>query len=135
MADKKKASPTEPELPAKQQFVFPDTTDFKRERVERPPVMSVKKWGAHLRGTEIKDYEQKLRARPWIAWGVGALLLAQNAAIFCLVFIALNNNSLKDLQPIFGAVIAGTLTQSYFLLRLITEKVFGDIDYHTNDKP
>ena len=64
---------------------------------------------------------------------MGALVVVQTVAIFVIVSVALAMNQLQDLQLIFSALIAGTLTQSYFLLRLITEKVFGDIDYHSED--
>lgn len=116
------------------QIEFPDTSGFKKRKVDLPATLTANAWRAALRSTEIDDHKQKIKARPYIAWGVGALLVAQNAAVFFVVYIALCNNSLRDLQLIFSTLIAGTLTQSYFLLRLITEKVFGDIDYHNGDK-
>ena len=116
-----------------QQIAFPDTSGFKRRNVELRASLTATAWRAALRSTEIDDHKQKLKARPFIAWGVGLLLLLQNIAVFIIVYIALCNGTLKDLQLIFSALIAGSLTQSYFLLRLITEKVFGDIDYHNGD--
>jgi hypothetical protein len=113
------------------QVKLPDTSDFKKRRVRLPgATLTVESWRAALRGTEINDHQQKLKARPYIAWGVGLLLVFQNAAIFYIVVLALRSGALEDLQLVFSTLIAGTLTQSYFLLRLITEKVFGDIDYH-----
>jgi hypothetical protein len=112
---------------------FPDISSFKERHVELPKTLTAKAWRAGLRSTEIDDHKQKLKARPFIAWGVGILLLFQNVAVFTIVYVALCNNTLQDLQLIFSALIAGSLTQSYFLLRLITEKVFGDIDYHNGD--
>jgi len=112
---------------------FPDTSIFKEQSVELPFTLTAKGWRSGLRSTEIGDHKQKLRARPWIAWGVGLLLVVQNAGIFFIVVRALDTSQLKDLQLIFSTLIAGSLTQSYFLLRLITGKIFGDINYHNGE--
>lgn len=122
------ANPVLPEI------TFPDISGFKKRKVESGARLTAKGWRAGLRSTEIDDHKQKIKARPYIAWGVGILLVLQNVAVFGVVYIALCNNTLKDLQLIFSALIGGSLTQSYFLLRLITEKVFGDIDYHNGIK-
>lgn len=122
-----------PEEDASSEESFPDTSGFKQQKVKLPFTLTANGWRAALRITEIDDHKQKLKARPFIAWGVGALLVVQNAAIFYIVYVALCNETLSDLQLIFSALIAGSMTQSYFLLRLITEKVFGDIDYHNRD--
>lgn len=112
------------------EIIFPDISGFRQRKVESRASLTVKGWRAGLRGAEIDDNKQKIKARPFIAWGVGILLVLQNFAVFGLVYVALCSDKLHDLQIIFSALMAGTLTQSYFLLRLITEKVFGDIDYH-----
>ena len=123
-------SATIPETASRSEIAFPDISEFKTRKVESRASLTVKGWRAGLRSTEIDDHKQKIRARPYIAWGVGTLLVLQNFAVFAIVYIALRNGTLEDLQLVFSALIAGSLTQSYFLLRLITEKVFGDIDYH-----
>jgi hypothetical protein len=124
---------TTPDAADRPQIAFPDISEFRQLKVESRASLTVKGWRAGLRGTEIDDHRQKLKARPYIAWGVGILLVIQSIAVFAIVYAALCNATLKDLQFIFSALIAGSLTQSYFLLRLITEKVFGDIDYHNGD--
>lgn len=93
---------------------------------------TVDEWTAGLRSTEIRDKAQQIRLRPWFAFGVFVLLAAQNIGIWLLVVWALERNQLKDLQLIFTSLVGGSLTQSYFILRLITKKVFDDIDYHNN---
>jgi hypothetical protein len=111
-----------------------DDRNFEEEEVEPPSVsMSAEAWRCGLRETEINDNKQKLKARPWLAWGVGTLLVAQNLGIWFIIVWTLHRGQLQDLELIFSTLIAGTLTQSYFLLRLITEKVFGDINYHNPD--
>lgn len=49
-----------------------------------------------------------------------------------IVIKALDANVLNNLQLIFSTLVAGTLTQSYLILRLIAEKVFGEIVYDNN---
>jgi hypothetical protein len=113
--------------------ILAEAANFPDKKIERPYATTVKRWRAGLRATEIDDHRQKLRARPIIAWGVGALLLVQNVAIWYLVKWALWGHELGALQLIFSTLIAGTLTQSYFLLRLIVRQIFGKIDYHNED--
>ncbi len=116
------------------EFSFPDVAGFTEQEVEQPFSLTAEGWRCGLRQTEIEDNKQKVKARPFLAWGVGMLLIVQNAGIWFIVVWALNKGQLQDLQLIFSTLIAGSLTQSYFLMRLITEKVFGDINYHNGDE-
>lgn len=118
-------APPQDNMPA-----FPDTSDFKERPVSLPFIMTVTQWRRALRQTEINDNSQKIKARPYLAWGVGLLLVAQNIGIWFIVMRALETQQLESLQIIFSVLIAGTLAQSYFLLKLITERVFRDINYH-----
>lgn len=110
---------------------------FKVTEQETPAIrFSVQVWRGVLRDIEVRDKRQQIRLRPWFAIGVFVLLAIQNIAIWFILVWALHSNQLDDLQLIFSALIGGTLTQSYFILRLITKKVFGDIHYdhnHEND--
>lgn len=129
MPDTKKptSSPAVPENPT-----LPD--EVNRFTKTLLPVASitftVDEWMSGLRSTEIRDKAQQIRLRPWFAFGVFVLLTAQNVGIWLLVVWALEAGQLKDLQLIFTSLVGGSLTQSYFILRLITKKVFDDIDYH-----
>jgi hypothetical protein len=116
------------------QFPDDEVQDFQEQGVERPFALTAEGWRCGLRETEIDDNKQKLKARPFLAWGVGVLLVLQTIGIWFIVVWALNKSQLGHLQLIFSTLVAGTLTQSYFLLRLITEKVFGDINYHNSDE-
>jgi hypothetical protein len=109
--------------------------DFDRERISQPEkAMPFDSWRAKLRGTEIDDMRQKIKLRPWIATAIYILLCAQNLGIWYIIKQALDTHQLVDLQLIFSALIGGTLIQSYLILRLITEKIYGDIDYHNDTK-
>lgn len=114
--------------------VFPkETATFTRTVVENDGVrFTVDDWLSGLRAAEIKDHQQQINIRPWFALAVFVLLVGQNIGIWLLVKWSLETGQLKDLQLILGTLVAATLTQSYFILRLITKKIFGDIDYHNN---
>lgn len=129
MAAVKSPGPAIPENPT-----LPDeVSQFTKTHLpEASSSFTVDEWMAGLRSTEVRDKAQQIRLRPWFAFGVFVLLAAQNIGIWLLVVWALEQNQLKDLQLIFTSLVGGSLTQSYFILRLITKKVFDDIDYHNN---
>ncbi|HSW92076.1 MAG TPA: hypothetical protein VLG09_05510 [Candidatus Saccharimonadales bacterium] len=123
------------ETTASKRHAFPkETSTFTRTVVENDGVrFTVDDWLSGLRAAEIKDRQQQINIRPWFAIAVFVLLVGQNIGIWLLVKWSLETGQLKDLQLILGTLVAATLTQSYFILRLITKKIFGDIDYHNND--
>ncbi|HSW92089.1 MAG TPA: hypothetical protein VLG09_05585 [Candidatus Saccharimonadales bacterium] len=123
------------ETTASKRHDFPkETSTFTRTVVENDGVrFTVDDWLSGLRAAEIKDRQQQINIRPWFALAVFVLLVGQNIGIWLLVKWSLETGQLKDLQLILGTLVAATLTQSYFILRLITKKIFGDIDYHNND--
>lgn len=57
------------------------------------------------------------------------LLLLQNGAVFYIVYQALVSGGLKDLQLIFAALVAGTLTETYFITKIIVNFIFSTTDY------
>lgn len=117
-----------------QQLKWPKEVEGFTSRQSKPGErLTVDEWSAGLRGTEIRDKNQKIKLRPLFSGGVYLLLLAQNVGIFFIIVWALNMSVLEDLQLIFATLIGGTLTQSYLILRLIAVKVFGEISYN-NDK-
>jgi hypothetical protein len=119
---------------SKRQAFPKETSTFTRTVVENDGVrFTVDDWLSGLRAAEIKDRQQQIDIRPWFALAVFVLLVGQNIGIWLLVKWSLETGQLKDLQLILGTLVAATLTQSYFILRLITKKIFGDIDYHNND--
>jgi len=131
---KKSASPSPTVRSRAKRKNFPDTSNFVKQTIRQPLLASTAEgWRSRLWSTEIRDAQQKITARPYIAWGVGALLILQNVGIYIIVITALNKGVLKELQLIFSTLVAGSLTQSYFLLRLITGKIFGDINYHNGE--
>lgn len=122
--------PTEPVQP---ESLPPELSGFETKGIQYSTPISVDRWRGILRQTEVQDNRQKLRARPWIAWGVGLLLLVQNVGLWFLIVWALHRGQLTELQWIFGTLIGGTLTESYFLLKLIVRQIFGDINYHNSE--
>jgi hypothetical protein len=120
-------APENPSLPR-------ETLHFVETKIEQQTVsFTADEWRSALRSAEVRDKQQQIMLRPYFAIGVFLLLAAQNAGIWFLVVWAMQTSALQQLQIIFGALVAGSLTQSYFILRLITKKVFDDIDYHNGD--
>ena len=110
-----------------------ETRSFRITEIEEPSIrFSLVEWRGVLRDIEVKDKRQQIKLRPWFALGVFILLLVQNLGIWFILVWSLHTEQLESLQVIFSTLIAGTLAQSYFILRLITKKVFGDIRYEHN---
>lgn len=110
-----------------------ETRSFRITEIEEPSIrFSLVEWRGVLRDIEVKDKRQQIKLRPWFALGVFILLLVQNLGIWFILVWSLHTEQLESLQFIFSTLIAGTLAQSYFILRLITKKVFGDIRYEHN---
>ncbi len=120
--------PVNPTLPT-------ETRSFRVVKVQSPAArFSIVEWRSVLRDIEVRDKRQQIKLRPWFAFGVFVILSAQNVGIWFILVWALHSGQLEQLQLIFSTLIAGTLAQSYFILRLITKKVFGDISYEHNDE-
>jgi len=112
-----------------------ETRSFRITEIEEPSIrFSLAEWRGVLRDIEVKDKRQQIKLRPWFALGVFVLLLVQNLGIWFILVWSLHTRQLESLQVIFSTLIAGTLAQSYLILRLITKKVFGDIRYEHNHK-
>jgi hypothetical protein len=67
--------------------------------------------------------------RPWVAVFYAVLLVAQNYIVFSLVWWALQNDQLKQLQWIFATLMAASLTETYKISQLIVNRLFEPIDY------
>ncbi|HEX8763487.1 MAG TPA: hypothetical protein VF733_07090 [Candidatus Saccharimonadales bacterium] len=112
-----------------------ETRSFRVVKVQTPGArFSIEEWRGVLRDIEVRDKRQQIKLRPWFAFGVFIILSAQNVGIWFILVWALHSGQLEQLQLIFSTLIAGTLAQSYLILRLITKKVFGDITYEHNDE-
>lgn len=110
-----------------------------RKFTERPigssPVqLTEEQWLGALHATEVEDMKQQIKFRPWFIYVIFTLVILQSIGIGYIVLRALDLNQLPELQLILSTLVAGTLTQSYLLLRFITNKIFGDIDYHNENR-
>jgi hypothetical protein len=59
------------------------------------------------------------------------LLVGQNIAVFYIIIKALETTMIKDLQLIFATLIGATLTETYFITKVIINFVFSTTDYTT----
>ena len=87
-----------------------------------------------LINAELRDVNQQLVMRIFVAFFYALLLLAQNTAIFWLVEWAMVNDKMFSLQPIFGILIAGSLVHTYKISQLIVLHLFKPINYKDKHK-
>ena len=78
---------------------------------------------------ELKDNSWRVEARESFGQFFFILLVVQNIAVFALVWYCVKHRTIENLQPILGIIITGTLTETYFIIRIIVEWVFKDINY------
>lgn len=81
----------------------------------------------------VKELNLKHWSRILISIFSAILLVWQNWQVFDVVNKAFQNGQLKDLQVIFAALVAATLTETYFIMKIIVNFVFSSNDY-TYDK-
>jgi len=105
---------------------------FQEETLRLPPQLSDQQYNDATHAAEVRDKNQQIGLRPWFALGVFLLVFLQTGAIFALIIMSLERGQLPELQLIFGTLVASTLTQSFFILRFITNKIFSPIKYHNS---
>jgi hypothetical protein len=59
----------------------------------------------------------------------GLLLATQNYVIFDLVYTAFDQNVLPDIQMVLGIIVPATLTETYFITKIIIQFIFDKTDY------
>ncbi len=77
----------------------------------------------------IQDVRWRLKARQYLSWFFGALLVVQNVVLFVLVFLAYGQGRLEGLQSILSLLVTATLAETYFIIRIIVKELFRDINY------
>src|SRR5580765_4884321 len=112
-----------------------NTENFARKPIEKSTLsLTGDQWQSALHGAELKDVKQRIWLRPFFAGTVFLLLGAQNLGVWFIVVWAIQRSELSQLQLVFSTLVAGTLTQSYLILKFITNRVFSDIDYHNGSE-
>ncbi len=76
-----------------------------------------------------EDYSWKVKARKFYGRLLMSLLFIQNFFVFALIVLALFTDKLKDLQLIFSIIIPATLVETAFMVRVIIQWMFKDIEY------
>ncbi|MFW5702730.1 MAG: hypothetical protein ACOCXP_02065 [Candidatus Dojkabacteria bacterium] len=78
---------------------------------------------------QVEDYTWKIRSRKIYARVLTILLISQNILVFGLVVLAMINDQLQELQAIFAVLVAATLGETAFMVKVIIEWLFKDINY------
>ena len=77
----------------------------------------------------LKDHDWRVRARSVYGDAFMVLLFVQNAIVFGIIVLAFFMGELKDLSLILGIVLTGTLGETYFVIRVIVQWIFSNINY------
>lgn len=76
-----------------------------------------------------KDYSWKVDARKPYGALLMILLFLQNFLVFGILIWALAVNKLAELQVIFSVIIPATLVETAYMVKVIIEWLFKDINY------
>ena len=77
----------------------------------------------------VRELKFKNAARIGLSVFASLLLVGQNIAVFYLVYQSLQLRQLQNLQLIFATLTAATLTETYFIMKIIVNFVFSSNDY------
>lgn len=78
---------------------------------------------------KIDDHTWRLKARKRYGTTFVSLLLVQNIVVFWMVGHAYCNDKLSDLSLVLSVIITGTLVETAYIIRIIVQWVFSNIDY------
>lgn len=78
---------------------------------------------------KLEDFTWKIKARKTYGWILVVLLFAQNIVVFSLVIGALLFDKMQDLQIVFGVLVTATLGETAYMVKVIIEWLFKDINY------
>jgi hypothetical protein len=78
---------------------------------------------------KLEDFSWKIKARKTYGKVLMAILIIQNLVVFGLVTGALLLNKMADLQLVFGVLVTATLGETAFMVKVIIEWLFKDINY------
>lgn len=82
-----------------------------------------------LHTMELKDVNQQILMRPFVAGFFALLLATQNILVFKIVWWALQNGQLDKLQLVFSVLVSATLLETYKVSQIIVKSLFKPIDY------
>lgn len=76
-----------------------------------------------------EDYSWKVKARKPYGLALMILLFLQNFLVFSILIWALYADKLRELQYIFSIIIPATLVETAYMVKVIIEWLFKDINY------
>lgn len=82
-----------------------------------------------LLALEINEIDYKNSARKTLTGYFKILLALQNLIVFCLVIIDFFSSKFNLSSITFSVLIGGTLTETYFVTKIIIHWVFGETHY------
>ncbi len=85
--------------------------------------------GTEFTDLQLEDYTWKVGSRKIYGRVLIGLLLVQNAFVFGLVGYAIVTGNIQDLQLIFAVLVTATLGETAYMVKVIVEWLFRDIQY------
>ena len=121
------------QLPAQKKFVPRVAREFYYTAEELPQEQSADESSStfqdFLDEARLRDIDARYITRVALTVLFMLLLFAQNVVVFYFVYLALTLNRLSALQLIFSTLIAATLTETYFVIKIIVNYMFQTEDY------
>lgn len=77
----------------------------------------------------VEDTEWRVWFRKRLGWILIGLLIIQNVVVFSIIIFALIFGKVADLEIVFGCLIAATLGETAYVVKIIVEWLFRDINY------
>lgn len=87
-----------------------------------------------LNKERLREIQFKYYFRILSALFFAVLLAGQNLAVFSIIGTSLQKGMVKDLQLVFATLIAATLTETYFITKIIINFIFSTTDYSADKK-
>jgi len=78
---------------------------------------------------KVKDHTWRIEARDKYAQIFVGLLIAQNIAVFFLVYLAYALEDLKEVGTVLSVLVTATLIETGYIIKIIVQWIFSDIDY------
>lgn len=100
----------------------------------QPPSEQSKTLQEQLNNERLREIQFKNYFRMVASVFFAFLLAGQNIAVFYIIYLALRLNLLKDLQLIFATLVGATLTETYFITKIIINFIFSTTDYSSDKK-
>ncbi len=83
-------------------------------------------------GIEVRDKEQRVKARPLVGIWLAALLTLQNSFLIIFVWKVTKLNNPEDFSVILSIICPATLVETAAFVHTMVKWIFSDVEYKTH---